>query len=124
MTRFIIITALAILGITAGIDAQTSTTQQTTGAKQMTNVSTITGSVQWVDGNWLLVRLEPSGQYQFFDVPPGRQFFVDDKPRMIGDLQIGTILTATVITHSQPVTDRTTTVTNGTVWYVSGTMSS
>ncbi len=119
MTRRLIVTALAVFSITAGMNAQTTTTK-TTGAKQMTEASTITGSVQWVDGNWLLVRLEPSGQYQFFNVPPGRQFFIDGKPRLIGDLQIGTILTATVLTHSQPVTDRTTTITNGTVWYVSG----
>ena len=120
MTRLIVITALAIVGITAGADAQTTTTHQSAGAKQMTDVSTITGSVEWVVGNRLLVKLEPSGQYRYFDVPPDRQFFIDGKPRLVGDLQLGTILTATVITHSRPVTERTTTITNGTIWYVSG----
>lgn len=32
----------------------------------------------------------------------------------------GTVLTASVVTTTQPVTERTTTVTDGTVWYVSG----
>jgi hypothetical protein len=121
MTRLIAITitTLAVFSITAGVDAQTATTQQSTGDKQMSNVSTITGAVDWVVGNRLLIKLT-NGDYQFFDVPADRQFFIDGKPRLVGDLQLGTVLTATVITHSRPVTERTTTVTNGTIWYVSG----
>jgi hypothetical protein len=119
MTRLIVITALAVFSITAGADAQTTTTQQSTGAKQMTDATTVTGTVDWVVGNRLLIKLA-NGEYQYFDVPADRQFFIDGKPRLAGDLQLGTVLTATVITHSRPITERTTTVTNGTVWYVSG----
>jgi hypothetical protein len=39
---------------------------------------------------------------------------------MIGDLKKGTSLTATVVTMIVPITVRTMTVTNGTVYYVSG----
>ena len=118
--RRIIIAAWAVFSITAGLDAQTSTTQRTTGAKQVSEANSVTGTVVTIEGNLLLVRMEPKGYYQFFNVPPGRQFFIDGQPKMLSDLHPGTILTATVITTTQPVTERTTTVTNGTVWYASG----
>ncbi len=119
-TRRIILVALAVCGITAGINAQTTTKDKTAGAKQTIQSNSITGTVVSVDGNWLVVRLQPSGRYQFFNVVPGRQFVIDGQTKLISDLKPGTVLTATVTTSSQSVTDRTTTVTNGTVWYVSG----
>ena len=118
--RRIIIAALAVFSITANMDAQTTTTERsTTGARETAAVS-LTGTVVSVEGNWLLVRMEPQGQYRFFNVPPGRQFFIDGQPRLLSDLKPGIVLTATVVMSSQPVTQRTTTVTNGTVWYASG----
>jgi hypothetical protein len=120
-TRRITIAALAVFSITAGmVDAQTTTTQKTPGAKQVSEATSVTGTVVAVEGNWLLARMEPKGYYQFFNVPPGRQFFIDGQPKLLSDLKPGVVLTATVITTTQPVTERTTTVTNGTVWYVSG----
>ena len=116
----IVLAALAAFSITAGMDAQTSTTQSNTGAKRVSEATSVTGTIVSVEGNLLLVRMEPKGYYQFFNVPAGRQFFIDGQPKQIGDLHPGTVLTATVITTTQPVTERTTTVTNGTVWYVSG----
>ena len=80
----------------------------------------ITGEVVVVEGNWLLVKLLPSGQYRYFNIPAGRQFMIDGQTRLISDLRPGTVLTATAITTAQPITVRTTTVTNGTVWYASG----
>jgi hypothetical protein len=58
--------------------------------------------------------------YQVFNVQPGRQFFIDGQAKLIGDLIPGTVLTATVVTLAQPVTERTTTITEGTVWWVAG----
>jgi hypothetical protein len=51
---------------------------------------------------------------------PGVQLTVDGKPKTLKDLSPGTILTATATTTTLPITVRTTTVTNGTVWYVQG----
>ena len=119
--RRIIIVALVFLGITARIDAQTTTTQKTAGANlPVETTNSITGEVVSVDGNWLVVRLQPGGRYQFFNIPPGRQFVIDGQTKMISDLKPGVVLTATMVTYSQTVTERTTTVTNGTVWYASG----
>jgi hypothetical protein len=119
-TRHIIIAGLTILSITTSLAAQTTTKSKTKGAKAVTGATSMTGAVVSVDGNWLLVRMQPSGLYRIFNVQPGRQFIIDGQTKLIGDLTPGTVLTASVVTTTQPVTERTTTVTDGTVWYVSG----
>ena len=63
-TRSIIV-ALAFLSITAGINAQTTTTQKTVGANIPVETTSITGEVVSVDGNWLVVKLLPSGEVPF-----------------------------------------------------------
>ena len=59
--RRIVIAALAVFSITAGMDAQTSTTQTTTGAKRVSEANSVTGTVVTIEGNLLLVRMEPKG---------------------------------------------------------------
>ena len=73
-----------------------------------------------VDNNVLLARMQPSGQYRMFNIQPNQQFIIDGKSKSVTDLTPGTFLTATATTTTQPITIRTTTVTNGTVWYVQG----
>jgi hypothetical protein len=104
----------------AGLHAQTTTTTREAGTAQVTT-SQMTGEVVLVDGNILLARMQPSGQYKMFNTQPGVQLTVDGKPKTLKDLTPGTILTATTTTTTQPITVRTTTVTNGTVWYVRAT---
>jgi hypothetical protein len=121
--RGFVITGVAALALTAGLRAQTPTTtgrvQEAAGAAQVVTEQ-ITGEVVLIDGNWLLARLQPTGQYRAFNIPPKREFRIDGATRYIGDLKPGTTLIATATTTTQPITVRTTTVTNGTVWYVSG----
>ena len=123
MTRqLFMITGMAVLLASAvGLRAQTTTSKviQSAGDAKVTQEQ-ITGEVVVVEGNWLLVKLQPSGQFRYFNIPPGRQFLIDGQNKSIKELRPGTILTATAITTAQPLTLRTTTVTNGTVWYVSG----
>jgi hypothetical protein len=120
--RHFIMTGVAVLLASAvGLRAQTTTSNVTQAAGDA-KVSTeqITGEVALVEGNRLVVKLLPQGVFRYFDIPPGRQFIVDGQTRLISDLRPGTVLTATATTTTQPVVVRTTTVTNGTVWYVSG----
>ena len=72
------------------------------------------------EGNQLLVRMQRSGLYRYFSLKPGQQFMIDGQPKLIGDLKPGTMLTATILTTTQPVTVRTASSLTGTVWYVSG----
>ena len=109
----------AMFAMAAGLQAQTSSTTKEAGQTQVTTEK-ITGEVVLVDGNILLARMQPSGQYRMFNIQPGQQFMIDGKSKRLNDLTPGTFLTATATTTTQPITIRTTTVTNGTVWYVQG----
>jgi hypothetical protein len=111
---------LALLAMTAALRAQTKTTSESVkGAAHVTS-ATMTGVVDWVQGNTLVAKMRPHGDYRVFDVQPGREFIIDGQTRHIRDLKPGTILTATVTTTTRPVTVRTTSVLNGTVWWVNG----
>lgn len=118
--RALIITTVAMLATAAALHAQqTSKTEKIPGAAQVVTEK-LTGEVVWVDGNLLVVLFRPNGLYRVFNVPPGREFVIDGQTRHIGDLKTGTILTATVVTTTQPVTLRTTNVLNGTVRWAQG----
>lgn len=77
------------------------------------------GTVIQSEGNHLAVRMS-TGEVRMFDVPESRRFIVDGKELSVGELKPGTKLKATVTTTTTPVTDRTTTVGSGKVWWVSG----
>jgi hypothetical protein len=116
--RRVLITAVGVITLIAGALAQTTTkkTEPTGTAKAST--TTMTGEVVLVDGNSVLVKMQPGNQYRIFNVQPDRQFIIDGQPKTVRESMPGTVLTATVTTTAQPVTDRTTTVTNGTVLFV------
>ena len=107
--RHFIVTGVAVLLVSAvGLRAQTTTgkvTQAAGDAKVTTEQ--ITGEVALVDGNRLIVKLEPKGLFRYFDIPPGRQFIIDGQTKLISDLRPGTVLTATATTMTQPVIVRT-----------------
>ena len=121
-SRFMFATGVTLLIAAAVIQAQGTTTGKVTEAAGPATVKTesITGEVVGIEGNHLLAKMLPSGAYRLFNVQPGRQFTIDGQTRLIGDLKPGTVLTASVITTTQPVTVRTTAVLNGTVWWVAG----
>src|SRR5258707_12445735 len=62
----------------------------------------------------------PGGKWGKFAVPRSRNLIVDDKERAAKELNLVTELTATIATTTTPVTDRTTTIGSGKVWWVSG----
>lgn len=111
---------VVVMAVAGQLQAQTTTqTQQPTAAAQFT-VAQLSGEVVMVEGNLLLAKMRPGGDYRVFNVQPGRKFIIDGQTKVIGDLKPGTVLNAVVITTTRPTTVRTTTVTNGTVWYASG----
>ena len=57
----------AMFAMAAGLQAQTSTTTKEAGQTQVTTEQ-ITGEVVLVDGNILLARMQPSGQYRMFNI--------------------------------------------------------
>ena len=117
-SRIEIMTLVAVFATAVGLGAQATTTKE--AGKTETKTEQITGEVVLADNNVLLARMQPSGQYRMFNIKPDQQFLIDGKPKSLKDLTPGTFLTATATTTTQPATLRTTTVTNGTVWYVKG----
>jgi hypothetical protein len=109
-----------LMATVAGFGAQQPTTsKQAAGPAQVTK-EVLTGEVVWILGNVLVAKMQPKGDFRVFNVEPGREFLIDGQKKLIGDLRLGTVLTATIITTTQPVTIRTTTVLNGTVRWVAG----
>jgi hypothetical protein len=88
------------------------------GQAQVTT-QVLTGTVEYVEGNNLVVRM-PDGEVRHFTPPASRRFIVDGRELRTQDLKPGTNLTATVITTTTPVTERTKTIGTGTVWWVAG----
>jgi hypothetical protein len=115
-----IVTVAAVVALAAGLQAQATTTKTREPGVGTSATTSITGEVVFVERNWLLTKLLPNGGYRWFNVQPGRQFNIDGQTKLLADLKPGTVLTAVIVTTTQPVTVRTTSVLNGTVWHVSG----
>jgi len=77
------------------------------------------GTVEYVEGNSLVVKMT-NGAIRQFNVPESRKFIIDGKELTVRDLEPKTKLRATVTTTTTPITERTTTVVTGNVWWVAG----
>ena len=112
-----IVTGLAVLCVAGAAYAQT--TPQTERVKGEAKVETVkmTGTVVEVRDNYLLAKMQPLGNLSLFKVMPGREFIIDGQKKLIGDLKPGTELTGMITTRTTPVTVRTTSTLNGTVWH-------
>ena len=118
--RQMIMTSLAVLAVTGAPHAQAPTkTEKVLGTSGVATVK-MTGEVVWVNGNWLLAKMEPLGNYSLFDVKPGREFIIDGQTKHIADLKPGTVLTGMITTRTTDVTVRTTSTLNGQVVWQQG----
>src|SRR5438309_1402057 len=97
----------------------TTTTEHVRGTPSHEGTEHLSGTVVQVEGNDLLVRMSTGG-FRNFNVPESRKFLVDGQELSVHDLKPGTRLSATVTTTNTPVTERTTTVGTGKVWFVQG----
>src|SRR3954454_11838966 len=99
--------------------AMPKTTSEQMRGESSVKSEQLSGTVVAVEGNDLLVRMS-SGGFRNFIVPESRTFTIDGHDVSVHDLKPGTRLTATITTTTTPVTERTTTIGTGKVWYVSG----
>jgi LPXTG-motif cell wall-anchored protein len=95
------------------------TTKQSVKGAASAKTEQLRGTVVFVEGNRLVVKMS-TGDLRTFEVPDERRFIIDGKELKVNELQPGTTLTATVTTTTTPVTERTTTIGTGKVWFVSG----
>jgi len=95
------------------------TTKESVAGAPGVKTEELKGTVVQVEGNHLAVRMS-TGEVRNFDVPESRRFMIDSKELTVGELKPGTKLKATVTTTTTPITERTTTIGTGKVWFVSG----
>lgn len=111
--------ALTIGGLLFAQKQMPQTTTEKIKGASASNTQTLTGTVAYVEGDTLVVKLA-SGEIRSFTPPASRRFLIDGQELTVHDLKPGTKLKATVTTTETSVTDRTTTVGEGKVWYVAG----
>jgi hypothetical protein len=123
----------AVMGLIAGFavialmpvavaaqQAMPKTTRESIRGSAQVTTEKLRGTVVFVEGNHLVVRMS-NGDIREFNPPESRRFLIDGQEVTVRDLKPGTKLTATVTTTRTSVTDRTTTVGSGKVWWVAGT---
>jgi RNase P/RNase MRP subunit p29 len=110
------LTILGCLAVTAA--AQTSTTERIAGSASHSTTH-LSGVVVTAEGNTLVAKM-PNGELRTFNVKESTKFVIDGRETAVRDLKPGTSLSATMITTTTPITERTTSSLTGTVWYVAG----
>ena len=109
---------ILLVATAAGQQMPQTTTEKIKGAATVTTEQ-LKGAVAFVEGNYLVVRMS-TGEIRHFQVPETRKFVVDGQEVSVHELKPGTKLTATITTTTTSVTERTTTIVSGRVWYVAG----
>ncbi len=108
---------LTCAAISTGVWAQDVSTTTVMKGPSTYETTVRSGTVVYVSGNELLVRL-PDGTAEDFIVSPSQTFTVDGKQMTIGDLKPGTHLTQTITTKTTPKTIVTVRTIEGKVWHV------
>jgi len=116
-TREAIVTGLAALSMAGTAYAQAMPQTEKVQGEAKVDTVKMTGTVVEVRDNYLLAKMQPLGNLSLFKVMPGREFVIDGQKKLVGDLKPGTELTGMITTRTTPVTLRTTTTLNGTVWH-------
>ncbi len=113
------------LALTAGVlslsvEAAAQTTQATKAIPGTPKITTavLKGEVVYLEGDYLVAKMIPAGEYRFFHLKPGKTATIDGVVMPLNKVPLGTVLTATVTTTETPIVDRTVSTLKGTVWNV------
>ena len=74
------------------------------------------GEVAYIQGDYLIAKMIPSGTYRLFQLRPGKTATIDGVVMPLNKAPIGTVLTADVTVTETPIVDRTITTLKGKVW--------
>ena len=111
----------AALSLATGAAAQATQTKETVpGGPATVETKQVKGELVAKGSNWLIAK-DLAGNYKLYNVQPGRKAIVDGVPKTLDQLQLGTMLTSTATTTKTPIINRTTTITQGTVFWASPT---
>jgi hypothetical protein len=115
----VVIIGAAALSLATGVAAQVTQTKETVPAGPATvKTMQVKGEVVARGANWLIAK-SPAGDYRLYSVAAGKKAIVDGVPTTLDQLKLGTFLTATATTTETPLINRTTTITQGKVFWAS-----
>jgi hypothetical protein len=113
------VVAAASLCLATAVAAQVSQSKETVpGGTAKVVTSQVHGELVAKGSNWLIAK-DTHGNYKLYNVQAGRKAIVDGVPKTLDDLQMGTMLTSTATTTETPLVNRTTTITEGKVFWAS-----
>ena len=120
-TLGLLVALVAAVNVAALASAQPTQTKQTVpGGKPIVTTQVVKGELVAVGPTWLIAKLQ-AGDYKLYTVQPGQGFTIDGVSKTLSQLQPGTMLTGRVTVTETPLINRTTTVTEGTVFWSSPT---
>src|SRR5262245_55958248 len=114
--RVAAVTAIA-LTFAAGALAQARQSTQTVPRSTSSATTQLKGEVAYLQGDYLIAKMIPGGNYLRFELRPGKTANIDGVVMPLNKARIGTVLSAYVTVTERSVVDRTVTTLNGTVWY-------
>ena len=107
------------LSLATVVAAQVSQTKETVpGGTAKVKTSQVQGELVAKGSDWLIAK-DLHGNYKLYNVEPGRKAIVDGVSKGLDELQMGTMLTSTATTTETPLVNRTTTITQGKVFWAS-----
>jgi len=107
------------LSLATVVAAQVSQTKETVpGGTAKVKTSQVQGELVAKGSDWLIAK-DLHGNYKLYSVQPGRKAIVDGVAKTLDELQMGTMLTSTATTTETPLVNRTTTITQGKVFWAS-----
>ena len=108
--------AAAALSLAMSASAQPTQTKQAVPGAPKVSTTQLKGEVAYIQGDYLIAKMVPSGVYRLFQMKPGKTATIDGVVMPLNKAPIGTVLTADVTVTETPVTDRTITTLKGKVW--------
>ena len=113
--------AAAALSLAMSAWAQpTQAKQSVTGAPKVSTTQ-LKGEVAYLQGDYLIAKMVPSGTYRLFVLRPGKTATIDGVVMPLNKAPMGTLLTADVTVTETPIVDRTVTTLKGKVWFAAPT---
>jgi hypothetical protein len=113
--------AAAALSLAGSAWAQAKETKQAVPGAPKVATSQLRGEVAYIQGDYLIAKMIPGGNYRLFQLRPGKTATIDGVVMPLNKAPIGTLLTANVTVTERPIVDRTITTLKGKVWVSSPT---
>ncbi len=107
----------AALSLATLAAAQATQTKETVpGGPATAKAKQVKGELVAKGSNWLIAK-DLAGNYKLYNVQAGKKAIIDGVPKTLDQIKVGTWLTSTATTTETPLINRTTTITQGTVFW-------